>query len=55
MGDMHRREMLKLVAAVPLATAFDWTPQEVERARGAVIATGKAASAAPTLVIAPAW
>ncbi len=45
MGNMQRREMVKLLAAAPLATAFDWTPQEVERARGAVLATRNAASA----------
>ena len=45
MGNMQRREMVKLLAAAPLATAFDWTPQEMERARGAVLATRKAASA----------
>ena len=45
MGNMQRREMVKLLAAAPLATAFDWTPQDVERARGAVLATRNAASA----------
>lgn len=45
MRNMQRREMVRLLAAAPLAMAFDWTPQEVERARGAVLATRKAASA----------
>ena len=45
MGNMQRREMVRLLAAAPLAAAFDWTPQEVERARGAVLATRKAAGA----------
>ena len=46
MRNMQRREMVRLLAAAPLAMAFDWTPQEVERARGAVLATRKAAGAA---------
>ena len=45
MRNMQRREMVRLLAAAPLAMAFDWTPQEVERASGAVLATRKATSA----------
>ncbi len=45
MGDMQRREMVRLLAAAPLATAFDWTPLEVERARDAVLARRQVASA----------
>lgn len=35
MGTMHRREVVQLLAATPLATAFDWSLEDAERARRA--------------------
>ncbi len=35
MGTMHRREVVQLLAATPLATAFDWSLEDAEQARRA--------------------
>ncbi len=35
MGAMHRREVVQLLAAAPLATAFDWSLEDAEQARRA--------------------
>lgn len=35
MGTMHRREVVQLLAAAPLATAFDWSLEDAEQARRA--------------------
>ncbi len=32
MADMHRREVLELLAVAPLAAAFDWGPEAIDRA-----------------------
>lgn len=36
MGDMQRRDAVRLMAMAPLAASFSWTPREVEEARQAV-------------------
>ncbi len=38
MGTMHRREVVQLLAATPLATAFDWSLEDAEQARRAATA-----------------
>lgn len=44
MADMKRREIVRLIAIAPLAAAFDWTPKDVERARGAVLTARRQAA-----------
>ncbi len=43
MADLPRRDMVQLLAAAPLAAAFDWTPVDATRARAAAGAAREAA------------
>ena len=44
MGTMHRRDVVRLLAAAPLASAFDWSSEDAERARRAAIAARRTAA-----------
>jgi hypothetical protein len=44
MADLHRRDVVQLLAVAPLAAAFDWTPDDTERARAAAGAARAAAA-----------
>lgn len=51
MGTMHRREVVQLLAATPLATAFDWSLEDAEQAhRAAKAARMKAAKSGAQFV-----
>jgi len=51
MGTMHRREVVQLLAAAPLATAFDWSHEDAEQAhRAARAARMKAAKSGAQFV-----
>ena len=50
MSDMKRRDIVRLLATAPLVAAIEWTPEDVERAHGAVLA---ARTSAPTSQFVP--
>jgi hypothetical protein len=44
MGTMHRRDVVRLLATTPLAAAFDWSAEDAEQARRAVVAARRTAA-----------
>jgi hypothetical protein len=44
MGTMHRREVVQLLAAAPLASAFEWSSEDAEQARRSSLAARRNAA-----------
>ncbi len=54
MANLHRRDVVQLLAVAPLAAAFDWTPADAERARASA-GTARAAAATTGTQFEPAF